>query len=324
MLIPALTSLYNGVMPLLLDVLGDLWDLLEIIWKTIEKNILPYVRAAIDILVAFVTLLVQLVGPVVIGVVDQIIDTFKFLVKTILNVLGLVVDFLTGDFSGAMDHLKGILTDSIDFLGDTVNNIFNTVYTIATTIGNAIRDFFANIYNSIRSNFLNPLIDVANALDRKFNGGKNQMDYFGKMMTTSEEAQYNKEQMQATWSDAYGGGVAAGAAAAATVFTNAYSGVGATIKSEYGNAYSKPGGGLIYAGGRAIGGPVSSGLPYMVGERGPELFVPNSNGYIAPNVASGRPITVVLEVDGRQVAKATAPYTSDYVRMRQGVRKGVR
>lgn len=31
---------------------------------------------------------------------------------------------------------------------------------------------------------------------------------------------------------------------------------------------------------RAAGGPVSGGSPYIVGERGPELFVPASNGYI--------------------------------------------
>jgi len=35
--------------------------------------------------------------------------------------------------------------------------------------------------------------------------------------------------------------------------------------------------------GRAAGGPVSSGRPYIVGERGPELFVPRSSGAIIPN-----------------------------------------
>jgi hypothetical protein len=34
---------------------------------------------------------------------------------------------------------------------------------------------------------------------------------------------------------------------------------------------------------RATGGPVSSGRPYIVGERGPELFVPNSSGTVIPN-----------------------------------------
>lgn len=35
--------------------------------------------------------------------------------------------------------------------------------------------------------------------------------------------------------------------------------------------------------GKAMGGPVAGGTPYLVGERGPELFVPSSSGSIVPN-----------------------------------------
>ena len=41
--------------------------------------------------------------------------------------------------------------------------------------------------------------------------------------------------------------------------------------------------GLEVKGQRAIGGPVQSGSAYVVGERGPEMFVPNSAGAIVPN-----------------------------------------
>lgn len=40
---------------------------------------------------------------------------------------------------------------------------------------------------------------------------------------------------------------------------------------------------LIAGGFRAAGGPVSAGSPYIVGERGPELFVPSTSGMILPN-----------------------------------------
>lgn len=40
--------------------------------------------------------------------------------------------------------------------------------------------------------------------------------------------------------------------------------------------------------GRASGGPVRAGSPYVVGERGPELFVPNKSGAIVPNQAARR------------------------------------
>ena len=37
----------------------------------------------------------------------------------------------------------------------------------------------------------------------------------------------------------------------------------------------------------AMGGPVSSGSPYVVGEQGPELFVPHASGTIVPNKKMG-------------------------------------
>lgn len=44
---------------------------------------------------------------------------------------------------------------------------------------------------------------------------------------------------------------------------------------------------LFTAGTRAAGGPVSAGSPYLVGERGPELFVPAASGNIVPNNQMG-------------------------------------
>lgn len=49
---------------------------------------------------------------------------------------------------------------------------------------------------------------------------------------------------------------------------------------------------------RANGGPVSSGSPYIVGEKGPELFLPRSSGTIIPNSAMmGGSTSVVVNVD---------------------------
>lgn len=50
---------------------------------------------------------------------------------------------------------------------------------------------------------------------------------------------------------------------------------------------------------RAAGGPVSAGSPYMVGERGPELFVPGRSGTIVPNnaLSAGGTTSVVVNVD---------------------------
>ena len=48
--------------------------------------------------------------------------------------------------------------------------------------------------------------------------------------------------------------------------------------------------------GKALGGSVSANKPYMVGERGPELFVPGAQGNVVPNNAIGG-ANVVVNVD---------------------------
>lgn len=83
-------------------------------------------------------------------------------------------------------------------------------------------------------------------------------------------------------------------------------GIGAAIGGGGGSG----GGGLLSLGssiamalfgapGRATGGPVSAGRAYMVGERGPELFVPTASGRVEAAGAGGvRNIAITVNVRG--------------------------
>lgn len=64
---------------------------------------------------------------------------------------------------------------------------------------------------------------------------------------------------------------------------------------------------------RASGGPVSSGSPYIVGEKGPELFVPSSSGTIIPNGAGGGVVVNVYgDVSGQElIQKVTNAITKN-------------
>ncbi|MEG8047542.1 tail tape measure protein [Sphingomonas aerolata] len=101
---------------------------------------------------------------------------------------------------------------------------------------------------------------------------------------------------------------------------------GAAVKAGVGSLFGGSEGGLgeALAGlvgglpGRATGGPVSPGRAYVVGERGPELFVPSSSGRVEAGGAGGvREVRVAITVNaaagaapgvlaqsGRQVARA--------------------
>ncbi len=57
--------------------------------------------------------------------------------------------------------------------------------------------------------------------------------------------------------------------------------------------------GLTGLPGRATGGPVAPGRGYMVGERGPELFVPTSSGRVetgSPGTGGARDVRVTIQV----------------------------
>lgn len=62
--------------------------------------------------------------------------------------------------------------------------------------------------------------------------------------------------------------------------------------SPFTGGLSSAAGGLIplsiTPAGRMAGGPVAGGTPYVVGERGPELFMPGRAGFVMPNSAMGR------------------------------------
>jgi hypothetical protein len=84
-------------------------------------------------------------------------------------------------------------------------------------------------------------------------------------------------------------------------------GIGSILNG--GGGSNGPGGLLTAAGsilsatlgapGRATGGPVSPGRAFLVGERGPEVFVPTSSGKIAQiGGGGGRDVRVSISVNG--------------------------
>ena len=75
-------------------------------------------------------------------------------------------------------------------------------------------------------------------------------------------------------------GPALGFAAAATIVAAGFANVAAIKNQQYS--------------GRALGGPVMGGTPYLVGENGPELFTPNTTGNITRNqdLGGGSPTNI--------------------------------
>jgi len=93
------------------------------------------------------------------------------------------------------------------------------------------------------------------------------------------------------------------------VVNKAFNAIKAIVNFIKNNPVTQAIGGAIdfaFGGGKANGGPVNAGTSYVVGERGPELFVPNTSGKIIPNGGSGGGNTINLTVNGAIDAEGTA------------------
>jgi hypothetical protein len=89
-------------------------------------------------------------------------------------------------------------------------------------------------------------------------------------------------------------------------------GVGASLINGLGSLVAS----LVGSPGRATGGPVSGGRPYVVGERGTELFVPSGSGRIEQLGGGGRDVRVAIAIQ--------APQPSDPQVLRQSSRQVAR
>jgi len=77
--------------------------------------------------------------------------------------------------------------------------------------------------------------------------------------------------------------------------------------------------GDLFGGGKAAGGPVTSGTTYLVGEKGPELFTPGTSGSIIPNHAmGGGGATINVTVNGAIDPEGTARQIVDILNRATG------
>jgi hypothetical protein len=194
----------------------------------------------------------------------------------------------------AVQKLVGLFSNNPGGLGNSLSNIFNLIKGIVLPIFEGLVSAFNKVKNSITKNNdeLEPFFNLIKGI-----------------------AEFTVKYLAPAISEVLGGafkvlgGIISGIV---TVFARLVSGITATVNgvkelasalanSIVGKAISgiASGIGSVFGGGRAHGGSVTGGTPYLVGETGAELFVPQSSGSIVPNKAlGGGGTTINLTVNG--------------------------
>ena len=83
-------------------------------------------------------------------------------------------------------------------------------------------------------------------------------------------------------------------------------------------------GSLLGLPGRATGGLVAPERPYLVGERGPEVFVPTSAGQVVASAAAPREVRVAIQLNAERGSSAPTAMQRSSRQLASAVRRALR
>lgn len=246
--IEALTPLMENT---LTPLVGDLTETINRVTDWAKAN--PQLTSTIAKIVGIVALFAG--GLVILGTVIGAAGTVLSAFGTVIGLVGGAIGLLTGT---ALAPLLGILL----------------------LVGGLVAAYTTNWMG-----FKDTVDSIGDAMRRAFTAAKQLWEILGLIVSRGEATNWARDYVEENWNtgiDMSQTGVA-GKRMSASKGSSVLGGSGTPFVNA-GTAFLGGGTALPM---RAGGGPVSGGSPYIVGERGPEVFVPGSSGSIVPNNRMG-------------------------------------
>jgi phage-related protein len=236
-----------------------------------------------------------------------------------------VLDAITPLVSGFVEKVIPTIQALAEELGPKLKPVFEALtgyirdFVIPTF--QAIWEFIQNFVIPTISKFLTPIIDGLRSAFEKVTGKiKDNEDQLKPLLTFFQNiAKFVRDTLAPILGKILGGafevlGKAIGIvidvfATLVDLVNKAFDAIKKIVSFIKNNPVTQFIGGALetaFGGGRANGGPVSRGTSYLVGERGPEIFTPRSNGSIIPNGAMGGGTVINLNVSGAIDPEGTA------------------
>lgn len=289
---------------------GDLENAMEF-FDEIISNIFGYDSPAYNAIMDFVNSFIENINDVIGKVkewvndnedkLNAIADKFKAVMGAIKELIGTVLKFLTNLWNDYGDNVMDIVKTAMDFISDVID----TALTLIKDIVNIFIDLFNGDWEKLWDDVSKLVDDVWKGIKKLVSSALDGIiDILKNILPAMKDA--GKQLFTAVWEGLK------------EIWTGIFNWVGNKVNwlakklAFWRKGKNEMNEGDI-DGARANGGPVTSGKTYLVGERGPELFKPSTNGSIIPNnqlQGNNSPIVieVPLNVNGREFAKATAEY----------------
>lgn len=217
-------------------------------------------------------------GPEVLDGFSKAVDGIEMKTDGLIGVIGdtgtVLMDLANGDWAGAWEHMKESMAESASIIGNLVGSVGSVVGNMIAGVVLIFRGDWAGAWAAggrVVDSLKQIVIDFIGAanFDSVVAGIKSMIEWFGNLLQPIKDAaaalaNFN---LLAPVTDLVG--LTGGALRNPEPITDDAAGI----------TFVDP----AYLPGRASGGPVTAGQPYMVGEVGPELFLPDQNGTIISN-----------------------------------------
>lgn len=299
-----------GMFTNFLEAVAPLQPVFELLGSVLTNIIMPGMSALFEIL-----------GQVAVAI-TPIVDAAIPAMQAGFEGLVIIVERIVGFFTGMADSLGAVYDRAIqlkDGVVGTFQNMGDRISTFTENASNRITESFNSMYMDVVGGSIVP--DMVDGVIQEFLRMSQGMTETSTLATTSVQTDFQKtatviqEDFMGTLQSALSDGklelndfrgffqntlqkILTDALTKGSGINNAltgmFSGLGGGGGGGFlGGLFGGGGGGGFFSNifgglfGRANGGAVGMGTPYVVGEQGPELFVPNANGSIVSNGALG-------------------------------------
>jgi TP901 family phage tail tape measure protein len=299
---PSLTQL-AGPLQGLQDAFAQLWVVVQPILAQLAAAIGVTLAVAADVGINTLAAVFANLPALVLPAINQVTASITLIATTLQGMTTLVTALLNGDWAGAWAAAEDIFQGFATFFNATVGNLSAIATAVFTTIGQVVMQTMSDMGVDVQGTLQSLSVFWSGIWDAMSKAIEPVMAAIDGLKKGIEDF--------SSW-------------VSGISIPNPFAGIGAGFSGAVGAVQNAVGGVVGGITGQATGGPVTAGVPYIVGERGQELFIPNVSGRIIPNSelggmwdmssigGNGAPLigtaNVYNQLDVRELAYAVAGY----------------
>jgi phage-related protein len=294
-------GLVNGLLkaiPIIIDAIPEIINsLLDALTKAIPQMIdagLKLFTSLIEALPDIISNILAKLPQIIDSIITTLLDNIPLIIQAGIDLLTALVENMDEIILAIVEALPQIINSIIDTLtkGDSLTKIIQAGVDLFTALITNIPEIILKIITAI-PDIITGIVDAITSKENMEAMGQAGLELLGALFSAvglpTKAANISMgeltDQEIKDWYEATGGDEAFSVQKVkdwlASRITSGFTGFPSMTKGMIDPGLAR------FMSGKATGGPVIGGDPYIVGERGPEVFVPKSNGTIIPNDKMG-------------------------------------